>query len=260
MFLYATTVCFIFITGSFDCVISAGLIYAGIMSTSSSRGTSESERHDDVFLSDNELQGLKKKLDDDIQQMENHMRKWRTELFEPGDFSETSYRESRSSTTKTTTSKTTYYSTENEEAKSPKKSILKHWPADNLNGPLRFRVERDQDSRNASARSNQHGKDVAAGRVRFTFDLGKYHAKEIRVRIVNDKLLVHAKREKITDNKSVGQEYNREVILPADVDPESATSVYSKNGVLVVDFLRLPQIKRRSFSSSFYKAFNTETE
>lgn len=221
------------------------------MSYTSSHATPDSDRADDGFIDDSELGNLKKKLDDDIRQMEEHMKRWRTELFDSDNFAETSYKESRSSTTKTTSTKRTFYST-NDEGKNDDlpKSILKKWPADNLNGPLRFNVEVAKEREKPN--NNYRGEHV-----RFTFDLGKYQPKEIRVRIINEKLIVQAKRERKSDLKSVGQEYNREVILPPDLDLDSATSMYSKSGILVVDLLRKPN-KSESATSTYHKRFYEE--
>lgn len=47
-------------------------------------------------------------------------------------------------------------------------------------------------------------------------------------------LQVHAKHEEKTDTKSVYREYNREFILPKNVDPEKIRSSLSKDGVLSV--------------------------
>ncbi|XP_055338888.1 uncharacterized protein LOC129588605 [Paramacrobiotus metropolitanus] len=223
------------------------------MSSKSATATPDSDRRDDGFISDNELDGLKKKLDDDIRQMEDHMKQWRKEHFDPDGFAEKTYKESRTSTTTTTTSKTTYFMPESEAKKSPQKSILKHWRADNLNGPLKFNVEVNKQAAAGNHESRPPTVDNDT-HVRFIFDLGKFHPKEIRVRVVNDKLKISAKREKQTDAKSIGEEYNREVILPADVDAESATSVYSKNGVLVVDmrYKAREEIKPFKSTRTFY--------
>lgn len=47
--------------------------------------------------------------------------------------------------------------------------------------------------------------------------------------------MVHAKHEEKTDTKSVYREYNREFLLPKNVNPESIRSSLSKDGVLSVE-------------------------
>lgn len=55
------------------------------------------------------------------------------------------------------------------------------------------------------------------------------------VKTVDNKLMVHAKHEEKTDTKSVYREYNREFLLPKNVNPESIRSSLSKDGVLSVE-------------------------
>ncbi|KAL7031951.1 hypothetical protein ACKWTF_007179 [Chironomus riparius] len=71
--------------------------------------------------------------------------------------------------------------------------------------------------------------------LKLRFDVSQYAPEEIVVKTVDNKLMVHAKHEEKTDTKSVYREYNREFLLPKNVNPESIRSSLSKDGVLTVD-------------------------
>lgn len=89
--------------------------------------------------------------------------------------------------------------------------------------------------------------------LKLRFDVSQYTPEEIVVKTVDNKLMVsiaqpeinsiltqeffqvHAKHEEKTDTKSVYREYNREFLLPKNVNPESIRSSLSKDGVLTVD-------------------------
>lgn len=92
--------------------------------------------------------------------------------------------------------------------------------------------------------------------LKLRFDVSQYTPEEIVVKTVDNKLMVrfwltvdplgplltpsfplqvHAKHEEKSDTKSVYREYNREFLLPKNVNPESIRSSLSKDGVLTVD-------------------------
>jgi len=71
--------------------------------------------------------------------------------------------------------------------------------------------------------------------LKLRFDVSQYKPEEIVVKTVDNKLLVHAKHEEKTDNRSVYREYNREFLLPKGTNPELIKSSLSKDGVLTVE-------------------------
>ncbi|KAJ0171479.1 hypothetical protein K1T71_013029 [Dendrolimus kikuchii] len=70
--------------------------------------------------------------------------------------------------------------------------------------------------------------------LKLQFDLSEFDPTEVKVRILNDVLLVSAVHEEKTDDTSVFREYNREFLLPKGIDPESVVSSISREGVLTV--------------------------
>ncbi|XP_027212611.1 heat shock protein beta-1 isoform X2 [Penaeus vannamei] len=71
--------------------------------------------------------------------------------------------------------------------------------------------------------------------LKLRFDVSQYKPEEIVVKTVDNKLLVHAKHEEKSDNRSVYREYNREFLLPKGTNPELIKSSLSKDGVLTVE-------------------------
>lgn len=76
--------------------------------------------------------------------------------------------------------------------------------------------------------------------LKLRFDVSQYSPEEIVVKTVDNKLLVHAKREEVSGGNSVFREYNREFLLPSGTDPETIRSSLSKDGILTVE-APLPQ-------------------
>lgn len=91
---------------------------------------------------------------------------------------------------------------------------------DSLKDEARGVVERDE-----------NGKPV----FRVRFNVATYKPEEVNVKIDTNKLIVHAKHEEKSDNKSVSREYSREVDLPRDIDAMALQCSISTDGVLTVE-------------------------
>ncbi|XP_065566011.1 alpha-crystallin B chain-like isoform X2 [Artemia franciscana] len=71
--------------------------------------------------------------------------------------------------------------------------------------------------------------------LKLRFDVSQYTPEEIVVKTVDNKLLVHAKHEEKSENRTVFREYNREFLLPKGTNPELIKSSLSRDGVLTVE-------------------------
>nr|UJQ69866.1 heat shock protein beta-1 isoform X4 [Diamesa zernyi] len=71
--------------------------------------------------------------------------------------------------------------------------------------------------------------------LRLRFDVSQYAPEEITVKTVDNKLLVHAKHEEKSPQRTVYREYNQEFMLPRGTNPEAITSTLSVDGVLTVE-------------------------
>ncbi|CAG9529921.1 unnamed protein product [Cercopithifilaria johnstoni] len=79
-------------------------------------------------------------------------------------------------------------------------------------------------------------KDESDGRtLRLRFDVAQYKPEEVTVKTVDNRLLVHAKHEEKTPQRSVFREYNQEFMLPRGTNPELISSTLSTDGVLTVE-------------------------
>ncbi|CDW57549.1 Putative heat shock protein [Trichuris trichiura] len=70
--------------------------------------------------------------------------------------------------------------------------------------------------------------------LRLRFDVSQYKPEEVNVKTVDNRLLVHAKHEEKSQQRSVFREYNQEFMLPRGTDPELITSTLSVDGILTV--------------------------
>ncbi|KAG6439699.1 hypothetical protein O3G_MSEX001001, partial [Manduca sexta] len=70
--------------------------------------------------------------------------------------------------------------------------------------------------------------------LKLQFDVSQFDPSEVKVEILDDKLIVSATHEEKTDNSLNFREYNREFQLPAGIDPEDIESGLSRDGVLTV--------------------------
>ncbi|KAL4224934.1 Hsp20/alpha crystallin [Mactra antiquata] len=70
---------------------------------------------------------------------------------------------------------------------------------------------------------------------RVRFNVNTYKPEEVNVKIDTTKLIVHAKHEEKSDNKSVSREYSREVDLPRDIDAMALQCSISTDGILTVE-------------------------
>ncbi|MCP9266451.1 Heat shock protein beta-1 [Dirofilaria immitis] len=66
---------------------------------------------------------------------------------------------------------------------------------------------------------------------RIRFDVAQYKPEEVTVKTVDNRLLVHAKHEEKTPQRSVFREYNQEFMLPRGTNPELISSTLSTDGV-----------------------------
>lgn len=71
--------------------------------------------------------------------------------------------------------------------------------------------------------------------LRLRFDVAQYRPEEVTVKTVDNRLLVYAKHEEKSPNRSVFREYNQEFLLPHGTNPEYITSTLSVDGVLTVE-------------------------
>lgn len=70
---------------------------------------------------------------------------------------------------------------------------------------------------------------------RVRFNVNSFKPEEVSVKIDANKLMVHAKHQEKSDNKSVSREYNREVDIPREVDPMGLQCCMSTDGILTVE-------------------------
>uniref|UniRef100_A0A0N5ADD6 SHSP domain-containing protein n=1 Tax=Syphacia muris TaxID=451379 RepID=A0A0N5ADD6_9BILA len=79
-------------------------------------------------------------------------------------------------------------------------------------------------------------KDESDGKtLRLRFDVAQYKPEEVTVKTVDNRLLVHAKHEEKTPQRTVYREYNQEFMLPRGTNPELISSTLSTDGVLTVE-------------------------
>lgn len=79
-------------------------------------------------------------------------------------------------------------------------------------------------------------KDDSDGKtLRLRFDVSQYRPEEVTVKTVDNRLLVHAKHEEKSAQKTVFREYNQEFMLPRGTNPEVITSTLSVDGILTVE-------------------------
>lgn len=78
---------------------------------------------------------------------------------------------------------------------------------------------------------DEHGQSV----FRVRFNVATYKPDEVNVKIDTNKLIVHAKHEEKSGNKSVSREYSREVDLPRDIDAMALQCSISTDGILTVE-------------------------
>lgn len=71
--------------------------------------------------------------------------------------------------------------------------------------------------------------------LRLRFDVAQYRPEEVTVKTVDNRLLVHAKHEEKSPQRTVFREYNQEFMLPRGTNPEYITSTLSVDGVLTVE-------------------------
>lgn len=152
----------------------------------------------DFSVIDNEFASIRERFDSEMRRMEDEMNKFRSELMNR----ESNFFETTSSST-----------TNNSLSRAPPQ------PSQNndISSPL--------------IQCNDDGNKC----LKLRFDVASYSPEEIIVKTVDNKLMVHAKHEEKTDTKSVYREYNREFLLPKNVNPESIRSSLSKDGVLSVE-------------------------
>lgn len=149
----------------------------------------------DLSIIDSEFGTIRERFDAEMRRMEDEMNKFRSELMNR----ESNFFETTSSST-----------TSNNSLSRAQSNVS------DINSPL---IQEDGDNKV----------------LKLRFDVSQYAPEEIVVKTVDNKLMVHAKHEEKTDTKSVYREYNREFLLPKNVNPESIRSSLSKDGVLTVD-------------------------
>lgn len=164
---------------------------------------------------ENEYSSIRERFDEEMKRMEDEMGRLRNDILEGNRRLETSFKESRLSTTKTSSSHNS--STSSQSGAPQYRSELQNW-IDNLDSPL--------------IQANDSGNERE---LRLRFDVSEYRPDEIVVKTVDNKLKVHAKHEEKTDTKSVFKEYNREFLLPKGTNPEAIKSTLSRDGILTVE-------------------------
>ncbi|XP_055338546.1 heat shock protein beta-6-like [Paramacrobiotus metropolitanus] len=168
-----------------------------------------------------EFGSIRERFDEEMRKMEDEMNRLRGEILEGNKRLESSFKETRSTTTRTTSSRSNFGDgMSGTEPGSEYRTELKQW-MDNLDSPL------------ISGHQDIAGEDGKCLRLRF--DVSEYRPEEISVKTVDSKLKVHAKHEQKGDGKSVYREYNREFLLPKGTDPELIRSTLSKDGILTVE-------------------------
>jgi len=171
-----------------------------------------------------EFGSIRERFDEEMRKMEDEMNRLRGEILDGNKRLESSFKESRSTTTRTTSSRSNFgdglSGSGGDPGASEYRTELKQW-MDNLDSPL---IAGHQDI------SGEDGKCL-----RLRFDVSEYRPEEISVKTVDSKLKVHAKHEEKAEGKSVYREYNREFLLPKGTDPELIRSTLSKDGILTVE-------------------------
>lgn len=71
--------------------------------------------------------------------------------------------------------------------------------------------------------------------LKLRFDVSQYEPEQIVVKTVDNRLLVHARREEQSENTSMYREYNREFLLPEGTEADLIRSSLSAEGVLTVE-------------------------
>src|SRR5271156_6211772 len=71
--------------------------------------------------------------------------------------------------------------------------------------------------------------------LRLRFNVNQYRPEEVTVKTVDNRLLVQAKHEEKSAQKTVFREYNQEFMLPRGTNPEAITSTLSMDGILTVE-------------------------
>ncbi|XP_061188211.1 heat shock protein 30C-like [Saccostrea echinata] len=69
-------------------------------------------------------------------------------------------------------------------------------------------------------------------RFQLEFDLRQFRPEEIHIKTTGNQLSVHCKHEEKENGKSSFKEYNRQFVLPKEVNPEHLTSKLSADGTL----------------------------
>ncbi|XP_059055743.1 stress-induced protein 1-like [Achroia grisella] len=70
--------------------------------------------------------------------------------------------------------------------------------------------------------------------LKLQFDVSQFDPDEVKVKILNDTLVVSATHEEKTNNSTVFREYIRQFLLPKQVNPQEIVSYLSRDGVLTV--------------------------
>lgn len=83
--------------------------------------------------------------------------------------------------------------------------------------------------------NNPVQEDVYGNRMfQLGFDVRQFRPEEIHIKTNGNQLSVHCKHEEKENGKSVFREYNRQFILPKEVNPEHLTSKLSGDGSLKI--------------------------
>jgi HSP20 family molecular chaperone IbpA len=162
----------------------------------------------DMSVIDQEFNSIRERFDQEMRKMEDEMSRFRSELMN---------RESSSFIQKSSTTTTSSSEAKDSGADAPHRSELRTW-LDGFHSPL-----------------IQEGGADGNKALKLRFDVHQYKPEEIVVKTVDNKLMVHAKHEEKTDNRTVYREYNREFLLPKGTNPEEIRSTLSKDGVLTVE-------------------------
>ncbi|KAI8779169.1 heat shock protein 30C [Biomphalaria glabrata] len=70
---------------------------------------------------------------------------------------------------------------------------------------------------------------------RLQFDVRQFKPEEIFVKTIGNQLTVHAIHDDNQEGKSVHREYNRQYVLPKDLNPELLVSKLNREGVLTIE-------------------------
>ncbi|XP_069985641.1 heat shock protein beta-1 isoform X3 [Penaeus vannamei] len=182
----------------------------------------------DFSVIDQEFNSIREKFDSEMKKMEDEMARFRNELMNresslfqrsmlTSSRAETFSNSTRRSETRVTGSdgQTTVTKESDQQQESSANQGSGSW-LEGMNSPL---IQQEGDCK----------------QLKLRFDVSQYKPEEIVVKTVDNKLLVHAKHEEKSDNRSVYREYNREFLLPKGTNPELIKSSLSKDGVLTVE-------------------------